>query len=189
MQEWESSAGYLAVVLFALTKVSDPQTCLWMITDSLEEEDLIKAWARSKGWTIVEPFRQPRWLRRGIQEAKNLHSILLFGLYRFSKKDILRRIEEFSFDAGEELRSFWRRCSIPHHLKQGQYKDPFFGNLYEFLLNKGKHGVYLSDSIPFPDASTHTRVKECQSVIFKMPLILLNWGEWAGVLVRLFADG
>ena len=185
MQEWESSAGYLAVVLFALTKAPDPRTSLWIITDSLEEEDLIKAWGKKQGWTIVEPFRQPRWLRRGIQEAKNFIRYL-YLVYTVFRRKIFSAESKNSHSMPEKNSVLLASMFYPSSFKEGQYKDPFFGNLHEFLSNKGKHVAYLSDSIPLPDASIHMSVKECQNVILKMPLILLNWVEWAGVLIRLF---
>ncbi len=184
MQEWENSVGYWAVILFALTKALDPQGDVWIMTQSLEEEDLIKAWGKKQGWTIVEPTRLPRWLRRGIQEVKNFVCYLYLVCIAFQRKIFSAQSQNSSL-MPEKNAVLLASMFYPASFNRGQYQDPFFGDLPEFLSNHARQGVYLSDSIPLPDASLTVTVKACRNVILKMPLMLLSWIEWGGVLLRI----
>ncbi|GEM_PF-6653531 len=185
MQEWEVSVGYLAVVLFTLTRISDPLTLpLLILTDSLEEENLIKAWAKRLGWEIVQSSPKVRWFRRIIQEARNFFRYLYLVFIAFRKK--IFSAEGKGLLLPDKDRVLLASMFYPWSIKEGEYKDPFFGSLHEFLSKNGKQCLYLSDSIPIPKASTKSAVKECRNVILKMPLALLSWGKLIRILGRLF---
>ncbi len=180
MQAWEASFGYLAAALFVITRSSP--THLIIVIETLEEEDLIKEWAQRQKWTVLEPWQPPRLWRRGIQELKNFLMFIRLIVMAFQRK---------WFSA--QSKNVWNQHKVllvsmfyPLSFKEGEYKDPFFGALPEFLSKHEKSCAYLSDSISSPDRLTKMSVEQCHNVSVAMPLSLLSWGEWAAIFIRLF---
>jgi hypothetical protein len=89
IQEWESSASYLALVLFTLAQRAEKDSPrIVIICSSLEEEDVCEEWGMKKGWKV---YRKPYLLlpyrfRHIFQETRNLKNFLYIFTICLCKK-------------------------------------------------------------------------------------------------------
>ncbi len=142
MQEWENSVGYLALVLFALSK--DPaleDIELIILPDSIEEAAVWKAWVLSCHWTVVSygfGLFEQIW-----QEMENiLRMVRLAGIFIMKKWRAYPIGFQVSPGAFLIVTLFYRRI-----LDQERYEDQFFGKLHEDIERSGQDAFYLADSI------------------------------------------
>jgi len=186
MQEWERSAAYLALVLFTLAKKSKTRSQLLIIVcSSLEEEDICEAWGRKRGWKVYRrPFLSlPLRIRRIFQEAHNLKDFLFMctvSLYRkfFSPRYAPKQLQ---IDRLILIASRLYQSSF----NNGNYADPFFGNLHDILRKNGNFVTYLCNPLGSLRESAK-KIKECTEVAVVVPYSIITWAELISLLLELF---
>lgn len=187
MQEWESSAVYLALVLFALErKLASQSHSIVIICSSLQEEALCEQWGKKAGWKVCrQPYPVlPGWCRRIKQEVRNLKNfsrmfcICLYRKWLSSKRKQLRiprRNDKIL------LISLFYKSSF----NNGTYFDPFFGSLHEIIKEKGKGVVYLASPLEDYSASIK-KASEWSDGTIIVPYSLIGWGELISLAIKLF---
>lgn len=142
MQEWENSAGYLALVLFTLSVAQfEEESELIILPDNVEEAEVWRNWALARKWKVMSyGFGWPQRLR---QEIEN---ILRFGLIsiRSIRKKLLAPPENRSIRKGTILliTVYYRQA-----LKAEKYEDLFFGRLHDEIACYDRDTLYLGDTI------------------------------------------
>ncbi|MDO8675148.1 MAG: hypothetical protein Q7K71_03390 [Candidatus Omnitrophota bacterium] len=170
MQEWENSAGYLAVTLFALSQ--DPllaKTELIVLPDSVEEASVWRAWGLAHDWTVVS-YTFGLW--QGIrQELENgMRALRLAGL--FLRKKWRARPRTFQIRPGAFLvvTLFYRRV-----FDRQEYEDLFFGDLRKENARSERDIFYLGDAIDGLESGDQKRMgKESWPVSIYS---LLSWPD------------
>ena len=145
MQEWENSAGYLALTLFTLSLHPPVDgTDLIVLPGSIQEADLWCDWAAAQGWPVVtNTFSLGE---RVVQEVENvLRALRLSGLALLKKWQV--RSVGFRGQACPDgsvllLSMFYRRALLAE-----VYEDQFFGHIRDEFRKNGRECVTLGDAL------------------------------------------
>ena len=187
MQEWDSSASYLALVLFTLTKKAEKDsTRIVIVCSSLEEEDVCDEWGKKRGWKI---YRKPylllpyevRYIFQKIRNLKNFFCIFVICLCKkwFSPK---YKPKKHLVNKKILIASLFYLSSF----KNGKYIDPFFGNLHDIIQRNGYSVTYLCNPLEkFRKSAAHAR--ECSNVSIMMSYSIITWIELIFLVLRVFA--
>ncbi len=183
MQEWEQSAVHLALMLFSLTdKAENAPACIIIVCSSLEEEKVCEEWGEKADWTVYKrpSFSLPAWMRRILQEAKNLRDFLyMSGLCCYKK---IFSPKQKPIKEGSILIS---SLSYAGSFRNGKYADPFFGNLHNFIRLNGHPVMYLCG--PLGDYQVFAKkADEYSEVSVLTPHSLVTWMELIVLVSRIF---
>lgn len=186
MQEWESSAAYLALILHTLARRATKWSRFFVIVcSSLKEEDLCEEWGRKIGWKVYRrPYLSlPYWSRRIIQEIVNLKNFLYTFSSCFYKKLFSPKYKANGLEIDRQtliVSLFYKDC-----FKNGKYRDHFFGNLHNTIRQNGNFARYLCGPLgSFREAVK--KVKNCSEVSISIPYSIIPWGELIVLILTIF---
>ncbi|MBA7468767.1 hypothetical protein ES707_04020 [subsurface metagenome] len=186
MQEWERSVAYLALILFTLAQKA-PKEPLYIVfvCSSLEEEDVCEEWGKKMGWKVYRrPYLSlPRWIRRSIQETKNLKDFLLMSCICLYKKWFSpgNRPKLSLTDKKILIASLFYSSSF----KGDHYVDPFFGSLHNIVKQKGKSVTYLAGPLGnYKESAKKVRDSSDASII--IPYSIIRWAELISLVLKVF---
>jgi len=186
IQEWESSATYLALILHTLARKTTKGSRFFVIVcSSLKEEDLCEEWGRKRGWKVYRrPYLSlPYWSRRIIQEIMNLKNFLYTFCSCFYKKLFSPKYKANGLEIDRQtliVSLFYKDC-----FKSGKYRDHFFGNLHNTIRQNGNFARYLCGPLgSFREAVK--KVKNCSEVSISVPYSIIPWGELIVLMLKIF---
>lgn len=142
MQEWESSAAYLALALFTLSVTQFKEDSeLIILPESAEEAEVWRNWALAHKWEVISyGFGWPQRLR---QETENILRLMLIFSRSIWKKLLVRPVKRLLRDGASLLVTVYYRQA----LKTKEYEDMFFGRLHDEIASHGRDTLYLGDAI------------------------------------------
>ncbi len=186
MQEWERSAGYLAIALFTLQCMhKEKNHRIVVVPESLQEREIWITWAKKHEWTILHhDSNRADWLKNIFQEAQNI--------FRFGASSFLCLKQKWftpvfkAVPAPEEKTFLIISLFYSWSFRDGQYLDPFFGNLHHFLKEQGYQAAYLSDSLELMNPKLAQDMKNCQDVEIHAPDALVSWPAFLQLLCSVF---
>lgn len=190
MQEWEFSLGYFLLMLFALAKMRDQERMtILILVSSWQEADVCRQWAVKHSWTIIE---YPKTVRTLIGHcAQYIKNILYFGysFLRMSRKKLFSPKIKTPFmlnsNGGNILIATF---SYADSFKgEGQYNDPYFGDLGGRLKDSGHRIFYITDLLAHTDGKTVRFIENCPNV--RVITSLLSWGRIISIFLKLFLRG
>jgi len=186
MGEWERSTAYFTLMLFTLAqKVTKESEFIVIVCSSLQEEDLCEEWGEKMGWKVYRiPYLSlPYWSRRIIQEIMNLRNFLYMSLICFYKKWFSPKYEPRRLTTKEKnliVSLFYENC-----FRNGKYRDHFFGNLHNFIMQSGNSVRYLAG--PLGDyRKAVKRVRDCDEISILIPYSIIPWGELIVLILKIF---
>jgi len=189
MQEWERSLSYFALILFTLSKEArrDEDLHLVLICASLQEEDILKAWAKKYGWFVAwhKPYHS-RWLRVFIQEAENNLRFIRLSAVCFYRKLMASRTTVNVPNDGRRPNILIASLFYKKSFQDKKYKDPFFGAFHEYLEKNKIRCLYLCDSLDRPDFELKRSMSRCHSQELIVPYSLLSVSKLIAILSRVF---
>lgn len=186
MQEWESSIAYLMLVLFTLKTIDSKNLRLIILCGSLEEERLWQKWAVLCGWSFEgSSDRHLRWDCGLCQSGLNFLFFLRLVVRNVRKKIFSLKPKFPSPKKHGKTNILVTSLFYERSFYKGEFKDPFFGDLYEYLSLKGQCLVFLSDLLDVPSSGVVRKNQECKRVFLNMPHSLLSWGAMLVVFLRI----
>lgn len=192
MQEWERSAGYLALALFTLQCMQKEEDHrIVVVAESSQEAGIWLAWARKHQWSILsQDSGRWDWLKNVLQEAQN---ILRFGVSSFLCLKEKWFTPGFPPSPGRPAAKSIKEKTFlivslfyPWSFKNGLYSDPFFGDFHHFLKEQGYDLMYLSDSLEPMNPKLARDVRNCQDAEICTPYALVSWPAFAQLLCSVF---
>ncbi len=183
MQPWDRSVGYFCLVLFTLSRIEIPGKLL-ILVDDLATRSALLEWARIKGWkmhpTICPevPFMDP--LK---EELGNLFCFLLRSGQCLYKKFMAASIRYEAVLPEDGPRALIVSLMYPASLKDGKYRDPFFGDLHMWMKRQGFKTTYLCDVLNTSDREVYKRASRCTETEV---LTLYSQLGWRDILSSLF---
>ena len=185
MQEWERSAGYLALALFTLARRGLPAgtDAAIVLCSSLAEEDLCVDWAARAGWDVQRRARSrlPLCVRRVCEAGINAARGILMLCACLYKK--LYAGGPPGASASTDTPVLMTSLFYPDSFREGAYHDPFFGMLHERIEETGGAVTYLCE--PLNDyRQGMTRAGQCSSPRIVTPYSVLSWCELVCSAVR-----
>jgi len=188
MQDWERSAGYLSVILFALScKNTHKSEKLVIICASLEEEEIWEQWASKNGWNITNTDKKyPIIFRRLKQEIGNYVAFGRKCIRCFLRKYYCRTKPVSDVSNLDETTNLIISQFYPQSFEGKTYRDPFFGTLHKNYLNDGHPCVFLSDCLAPINRNIVRKAEECSDAKVFIPYSLLSFFELGRILFSLF---
>lgn len=187
MQEWERSAGYLAIALFTLQCMQkDEDHRIVVILESLQEGRVWITWAKKYQWSILyHDSDRWDWLKNILQEAQN---ILRFGgsFFLCLKEKWFAPVFKVAAESIKEKIFLIVSLFYPWSFKNGRYSDPFFGDLHHFLKGQGYGLMYLSDSLEPMNPELARNVKNCRDAEICTPYALVSWPIFLQLICSVF---
>jgi len=186
MQEWERSFTYLLLTLFTLSKIKNNKIItIVIVCSSLEEEYLCEVWGNKIGWKTIRnaSVRLPYQFRFSLQKYKlflKFQYVLLLFLF---KKIISPKYKKFIIKNGNSVLI----CSLIYSksIKDGEFSDPFFGDLYKYYNRSGKSVINLC--YPLDNyKKTIKKISECGAANIIVPLSVLSWNEVISIAFRVY---
>ncbi|MFH1094165.1 MAG: hypothetical protein V1739_08485 [Candidatus Omnitrophota bacterium] len=189
MQEWERSLAYFALILFTLSQESyiDKDLHLIFICASLQEEDVLRAWAKKYSWLITYGKDSSfRWFRIFIQKVKNSVRFAKFLVLCFYRKFMAFRTRVNVSDDDRRPNILIASLFYNQSFREGKYNDPFFGAFHEYLEKNKFRYLYLCDSLDWPNFELKRDMSQCHSSELIMPYSLLSLSKLIIILLRVF---
>ena len=184
MQEWDRSAGYLALILFTLSKNLDNDSLqILFICSSIQEENVVESYCLKKGWEVYRDKSSiTNTRKRFVQTASNLLFYFLYALVCLYKKWTTPARNTYSeLDHSHLLIvSLFYISSIDN----GEYQDPFFGNLHGQLSTENQTACYTASPIGNYRKAAN-KLEQIKDVPIFMPLSVISWTELVRLMVRL----
>lgn len=190
MQEWERSLSYFALILFTLSRESykHEDVHLVFICASLQEEDVLVAWARKYGWSITYHDRvSSRRFRIFIQEAGNNVRFARFLVVCFYRKLMAFRTRVNAYHNDQRPAVLIASLFYPYSFREGKYADPFFNDFHQYLEKRGFRHIYLCDSLNRPNFRLKRSMSRCRNSEVIIPYSLLSIWSLLTVLSRIFS--
>lgn len=187
VQEWESSVGYLIMLLYTLSVHAESNDLrLLVVTSNIEEEQVWLSWARNHQWHILEyQNRFPFW-RRTSQEFKNLILFLKLIIISYYRKFCSPKARLGQRQASQGKTVLMSSLFYPWSFDRGRYYDPFFGQIHNLLSKNHENLIYLNDYLVHPDTKIASVISSCGEVTVNVPYSFLNWIELSIVLWKVF---
>lgn len=185
MQEWEESATYLALILFTITQNSQKTApCIVIVCSSPEEEEVCESWGKMHGWVVYrKPFLGlPLVLRKLYQVTKNIFLFFLRTGHFLYQKLLIPSQKIASNDSTVLIASVF----YPDSLQNGNYRDPFFGQIHSYLSENGQKCDYLCTPIGKLNSNFRDKIKAMRETKIYIPFILLGWLELLALAMRVF---
>ncbi len=186
MQEWESSATYLAILIFTLAKRGEKDSArIVIVCSSLEEEYVCEEWGKKRGWKV---YRRPYLLlpyevRYIFQKIRNLKNFLYLFAICLCKKWLSPKYKPKKYLVNKKIliASLFYLSSF----KNGKYIDPFFGNLHDVIRENEFSVTYLCNPLEkFRKSAMNTR--ECSNVSIVIPYSIITWIELIFLVLKVF---
>jgi len=185
MQEWEYSAGYLAIVLYSLSLYEDSDNkILIIICSSIEEKDIFLKMAEKKKWEVIV-YGFKGYYFRVSQECINFIQFCRKSYVCLSRKIFFPKKEVPTLSKGLNKWVLIVSQFYPKSLREGKYNDPFFGNLHEIMNDKGFSCIYLDDCLVSFNKQLKDAIKKIVNTRIIIPYLLLSWPEIVAILLRI----
>jgi hypothetical protein len=185
MQEWESSAAYLTLVLFTITRKTEKITlCLIIVCASIEEENVCAQWGKIYGWNVYKRqfLSLPTGLRKIYQEIKNIAWFFYRMLFALRQKFYLKNTickKTLSNESTLIVSTFYSNS-----FQDNKYSDPFFGKLHCFLSANGHKCSYLCMPLEKLNRKFISSIKSQHEVPIYIPYILIGWIKFLSLFLR-----
>ena len=186
MQEWDSSASYLALLLFTLAQKAEIDAPrIVIVCSSLEEEDVCEEWGTKRGWKVYKrPYLLlPYEIRHILQKTRNLKNLLYIFIICLYKKWLSPKYKPKTCLINKKI--LMASLFYLNSFKNGKYIDPFFGNLHDIIQQNGYSVTYLCNPLEkFRKSAMNTR--ECSNVSIVIPYSIVTWIELIFLVLKVF---